>query len=73
MRLNGELSRIYNKDNMGLHYQWVAQREQYQDELARIWKIQSAFYPNVLTKDFYDKLSLLLFRQIPFPKARRYS
>lgn len=52
-------------------YQWVAQREQYQDELARIWKIQSAFYPNVLTKDFYDKLSLLLFRQIPFELTTR--
>jgi CRISPR-associated endonuclease Csn1 len=52
-------------------YQWVAERKQYQDELAAIWQKQAPFYPTILTKDFYDVLSVLLFKQIRFELSNR--
>jgi len=52
-------------------YNWVAEREQYRDELARIWKTQQPFYPNILTHQLHDKISKILFDQIPFELSNR--
>jgi CRISPR-associated endonuclease Csn1 len=60
---NNPLQAIRNRRN---NYQWIAQRHHYQDELARIWKMQSTYYPDVFTHSFYQKLEKLLFDQIHF-------
>lgn len=52
--------------NRRSQYKWIAERDQYIDELARIWKEQQKAYPNVLTKEFHDKISEILFSQIPY-------
>jgi len=52
-------------------YNWVAEREQYRDELARLWKTQQQFYPNVLTHQLHDEISKILFQQIPFELSNR--
>ncbi|MEJ5259700.1 MAG: type II CRISPR RNA-guided endonuclease Cas9 [Anaerohalosphaeraceae bacterium] len=52
-------------------YRWIAQRKHYIDELTRIWTIQAPYYPAVLTKEFYDELTLVLFAQIPFELSNR--
>ena len=52
-------------------YNWVAEREQYRDELARIWKTQQPFYPHILTHQLHDEISKILFYQIPFELSNR--
>ena len=47
-------------------YKWIAERDQYEDELGRIWKVQHIAYPDILTKELHDKVSEILFRQIPY-------
>jgi len=58
------------RNRMG-EYKWIAQREHYIDELSRIWQKQSQYYPQLLTKEFYDKLNNILFKQIRFELSER--
>ncbi|MHC4474274.1 MAG: type II CRISPR RNA-guided endonuclease Cas9 [Planctomycetota bacterium] len=52
-------------------YKWIAEREMYEDELARIWKKQQAHYPGTLTKELHDRIAEVLFRQIPYEISGR--
>lgn len=52
-------------------YHWIAQREQYREELGRIWQEQAKHWPKILTNEFYGKLEALLFEQIPFELTHR--
>jgi CRISPR-associated endonuclease Csn1 len=47
-------------------YHWIAQRQQYQNELNAIWQAQSKFYPNVLTSSLKEKIFEIIFKQIDF-------
>jgi len=47
-------------------YHWIAQRQQYQNELNAIWQAQSKFYPNVLTSSLKEKIFEIIFKQINF-------
>jgi CRISPR-associated endonuclease Csn1 len=48
------------------NYHWIAQRQQYRDELNRIWQKQSEFYPKILTNKLKEQISEIIFRQIDF-------
>ncbi|AQT67652.1 CRISPR-associated endonuclease Cas9 [Anaerohalosphaera lusitana] len=48
------------------NFKWLAQRKHYQEELGRIWAVQSAHYPEIFTHGFYKELEGILFDQIPF-------
>ena len=52
--------------NRRSNYHWIAQRQQYQDELNKIWQKQSAFYPDILTDRLKNLLFEIIFRQIDF-------
>ena len=52
-------------------YHWIAQRQQYQNELTLIWQTQSKFYPNVLTNQLREQIFEIIFRQIDFELSNR--
>jgi len=52
--------------NRRSNYHWIAQRQQYRDELNRIWQKQSEFYPKILTNKLKEQISEIIFRQIDF-------
>lgn len=53
------------------NYHWVAKRDQYRDELWRLWRTQREFYQEVLTEEFGQEVSKILFDQLPFELSRR--
>lgn len=52
--------------NRRSNYHWIAQRQQYQNELKTIWQTQSKFYPNILIPQLKEKIFEIIFRQIDF-------
>jgi len=48
------------------NYHWIAQRQQYKNELDRIWKKQSEFYPHILTDKLKKLIFEIIFKQIDF-------
>ena len=52
--------------NRRSNYRWVAQREQYNNELNQIWKTQSGFYLSILTDELKKLLFEIIFKQIDF-------
>ncbi|MCX5632227.1 MAG: type II CRISPR RNA-guided endonuclease Cas9 [Phycisphaerae bacterium] len=62
-RRDNPLEAIRNRRS---NYHWIAQRQQYQDELNKIWQKQSAFYPDILTNRLKDLFCEIVFRQINF-------
>jgi CRISPR-associated endonuclease Csn1 len=57
--------------NRRSQYKWIAEREQYEDELAEIWKTQQKHYPGKLTKVLHDEISKILFSQITYEVSNR--
>ena len=57
--------------NRRSQYKWIAEREQYEDELTEIWKTQQKHYPCKLTKALHDEISEILFSQIPYEISNR--
>lgn len=57
--------------NRRSQYKWIAERNQYVDELVKIWKFQQKAYPDILKKELHDEIREILFSQIPFEISNR--
>ncbi len=57
--------------NRRSQYKWIAERHQYVNELAEIWKKQQKHYPGILTNELHDRVSKILFSQIPYEISNR--
>lgn len=57
--------------NRRSNYHWIAQRQQYQNELNAIWQTQSKSYRNILTERLRKQMFEIIFRQIDFELSNR--
>ena len=69
-----EYRKINSKElirNRRSQYRWIAERNQYEEELRKIWEIQKREYPDILTPELYKNINEILFSQIPYEISNR--
>jgi len=67
-RTENPLESIRNRRS---NYHWIAQRQEYRNELDAIWQTQAKYYPNILTNQLREQIFEIIFRQIDFELSNR--